>query len=675
MKVVLLLLTFFLASTLAQEGPAVVQCEGASENEICRCAVGSCADPECACDEAQACCADSGAQQPVEYTVFCGGQSSVCNCQDHCTEFGDSLCSCDAAQSCCSRSGGDYYSGDEDEDSYDYDDGYYTPSGDVMCPRNDEPCDCDADCAGVIEEIEFLVACGEKGCSPEEMENMPASDSPCSCGLGMDCCGDQISGALLNCPSGLVGEGTACLPTCRNPEAVEDCLMNSFDDGEEESGDFCSFVQNNLLDIQSCFDQNGCCADWGATVTMYKTSPVFGGEMENCVLTDQCPDLSTPGCGAQFNAGGVSLTSAAGESQACPTGELIVTFKNTTGERFCTGLKLEAEACANTAGWEYECVSDDAATSTICPNEFAAVQRLCTARDAAIVVAANVERIVNSESGNLDYPLTRENYQRMAGFLGLAAAWSKFDHDSMPVLRVEVKDAPSDAEQWLCGGEPEGAYLVLSSGPAASVVIPFVYMALSTVLTMAGESLVNVGLAFRNRDWLAMGLVGLDGASEVIGGSLFVSGLKSSLITNGKTIDQCTISGRFDGRDFKFGQGCGGLESMRTLGLNLPGMCTESTTLTVTGLVMGLVDIFIGIVIIFIYGLKRLRDRRAAALMPPEADVGPGAAMHEADMKRSGDVSSSSGAQDAPAPPQIFATTGMVHGAGAGSGGPAAAHP
>eukprot|EP00961_Rhodomonas_salina_P140729 1893978-Rhodomonas_salina.2 len=54
---------------------------------------------------------------------------------------------------------------------------------------------------------------------------------------------------------------------------------------------------------------------------------------------------------------------------------------------------------------------------------------------------------------------------------------------------------------------------------------------------------------------------------------------------------------------------------MRSLGLQLPGMCTESTTLTVLGLVMGLIDLVIGAVIVVIYSLKRRRDRaRRAAL-------------------------------------------------------------
>eukprot|EP00961_Rhodomonas_salina_P136165 1832152-Rhodomonas_salina.1 len=374
----------------------------------------------------------------------------------------------------------------------------------VTCPGQSEFCDCGGDCTNQID----WCACDEaKACCAD---SGPPGEGELGCAL------DAFN-------------GFACLPTCTSRDEVAQCLENIQSDDEES---LCEFVQNNILDIQSCFDEYGCCADWTATVDMYRV--MDPEDFGNCQVTLQCPDLTTPGCGAQISNNGFALTQAA-EQESCAADELVVTFKNETGQRFCTGLQLSPTACAEAAGWEYECQSDSQKDSQSCANEFGAVQRLCEERNAGIVVAADVERIVASDK--LEYALTNENYQRMAGFLGLTAAWSKFDRANKPVLRVEVKDAPSEEEQWLCGGEPKENYVVIGSGSAASVVIPFVYLGFSTFLTMAGESLIDVGHAIKNRDFMAIGLVGLDGLSEVIGGSLFVGGLKSSVITKGKTID------------------------------------------------------------------------------------------------------------------------------------------
>eukprot|EP00961_Rhodomonas_salina_P067434 905657-Rhodomonas_salina.1 len=58
---------------------------------------------------------------------------------------------------------------------------------------------------------------------------------------------------------------------------------------------------------------------------------------------------------------------------------------------------------------------------------------------------------------------------------------------------------------------------------------------------------------------------------------------------------------------------------MRTLGLRLPEMCKTSTTLTIAGMIMGIIDIVIGLAIVAIYATKAYRSGGWAALFPTAA--------------------------------------------------------
>eukprot|EP00961_Rhodomonas_salina_P160257 2157446-Rhodomonas_salina.1 len=304
-------------------------------------------------------------------------------------------------------------------------------------------------------------------------------------------------------------------------------------------------------------------------------------------------------CAATLEVADLALSSSS-EEVSCPEDELVVRSKNASlGDKFCTALKLDAGACPDTQAWEYTCEAGEA-DSAGCVTEFAGVQRLCLARRSDIIIAADVERIIAKDE--LKYELTAQEYKNMAAILSLSTAWSKFG-STLPTLTVTTVDASND-DKWLCGGEPDQSFIRIGGGSVTHLVIPFIYLGLSTLLTMAGEVKVDMAEALKERDFVRIGIVGIDMASEVIGGSLFVSGLQKSKISTGRRIDHCTLNGNFDGQDFTFGQSCGGLESMRTMGLVLPELCEEVTTLTVLGLVMGVLDLAIGVFIALFYWWK-----------------------------------------------------------------------
>jgi len=499
-------------------------------------------------------------------------------------------------------------------------------SGDgVICTDNDEcalgtdNCQAEAACTNTAGSFTCGCSLGYSGdgvsCADidECAQNTPATTPPASYSETCDetqsnnchplafCSATLLGDYQCYCPEGYCGDGvggSGC-ETCNNCDDYAACTntAGSFtcaclpgfagrgDDGSCFNADECTDGTHNCHADAICSDTTG------SFTCACKASE--GGREGGSSLSYEGDGVT---CVAVCDAGTIGIGSQPANETGCPERTLVVRFRSIP-DPVCTTLQIGSTCTFPEDKLEYTCSATSGASS-LCDQEFQGVQRLCS-EGQTVIHSAEVERVRDS----LEYELDEAAFEGMAVALKLNASLFPIS----PRLEVVVDRANLDS-QWLCGGEPTGAFFEIK-GPAT--VFGLLYMGFSTILTMGGESLLDSGEAVAKKDVTRLFLLGLDAVSEVVGGAFFVGGVQTVQISKGNKIEGCVLHGEYDGVDFHLKEPCGGIETMHRIGMQMKTLCQETTIMTLPALIIGVLDIVIGFAIVA-YGLRlRVLKKRA----------------------------------------------------------------